>query len=172
MFLSLHNPDTPSSGTKPEPREASFICLFIGESPLPAQPPRAPLPAFLPHPVLDLQVWETHPLALAQGHHGAFNGLQRKELSGLARTAAPGSPPQDVRDYRGCSRMTLTCQAPPGRFRPRTRWGTERSFCRFQESTESMLPPKSVSGRRRASKSRATGLWLLPSRPSERYSRS
>lgn len=50
-------------------------------SPRPPHPPglsrtaSPPLPAY---PLLDLQVWEPHPLALAKGHHGAFKGLWAK----------------------------------------------------------------------------------------------
>lgn len=41
-----------------------------------------------------------------------------------------------------------------------------------QVSTDSAVPPKSVSGRSRVSKRRATGLWDRPSKPSDRYSKS
>lgn len=41
-----------------------------------------------------------------------------------------------------------------------------------QLSTDSAVPPKSVSGRCRVSNRRATGLWDRPSKPSDRYSRS
>lgn len=41
-----------------------------------------------------------------------------------------------------------------------------------QVSTDSAVPPKSVSGRCRVSNRRATGLWDRPSKPSDRFSKS
>lgn len=70
------------------------------------------------------------------------------------------------------SSNSLTCQAPPGGFLPRTRWGMALSGSCHQVSTDSAVPPKSVSGRWRVSNRRATGLWDRPSKPSDRYSKS
>lgn len=67
---------------------------------------------------------------------------------------------------------SLTCQAPPGGFLPRTRWGMALSVSCHQVRTDSAVPPKSVSGRRRVSNRRDTGLWDRPSKPSDRYSKS
>lgn len=51
---------------------------------------RAASPSLPAHPVLDLQVREPHPIALAQGHHGAFNGLGGKETK-VQASAGPQS---------------------------------------------------------------------------------
>lgn len=48
-------------------------------------------PSLPAHPVLDLQVREPHPLALAQGHHGAFNGLCGRRSSGLGLCSPPAT---------------------------------------------------------------------------------
>lgn len=50
---------------------------------------RAASPSLPAHPVLDLQVREPHPLALTQGHHGAFNGLCGKGVFWFRPLLAP-----------------------------------------------------------------------------------
>lgn len=51
----------------------------------------------------------------------------------------------------------LTCQAPPGGFRPRTRWGSPLLWC-LQVRMDPRCPQSPCLGAGRVSKSRATGL--------------
>lgn len=68
--------------------------------------------------------------------------------------------------------VVLTCQAPPTGPLPSTKCVTRCSGSQNQVSSVSAGPPRSPSGRRRASNSRPSGLCERPSSPSERYSRS
>lgn len=77
-----------------------------------------------------------------------------------------------MRPRRKLKRKGLTCQAPPGRPLPRTRWGVACSGWYCHSNGEGRSSPKSLSGRRSESKSTATGLDERPSSPSQRYSRS
>ena len=66
----------------------------------------------------------------------------------------------------------FTCHIPPSSYRPSTTCGISRSGWNSQQSEDGSWAPTSASGLDSASNSNASGLDVLPSRPSDRNCRS